>query len=166
MNSREANENFRMLLQMVLGQALVAAGYELMQNEIKESGGRYIFWKQFSENTPTLQGLYAFIEFQNLSYVSSEWAPRAASRFTVYLTRSDADLPHLPSLDPDFAHCMLSELVVRDFSVAILPTAQFWWPYHGRTELCDALSEAGHLLIGYGIPWLDDELTPPLHDSG
>ena len=161
MKSQQVNERFGTLLQLVLGQALAAAGYELLQGALRESSGKFTFWKRFSTDIPTLQGLYAYIEFQHLVYVSSEWAPKAASRFTVYLTRSDAEQPHLLSNDPDYARRMLSELVVRDFTVAILPSAQHWWSYHDQTELSAALVEAGHLLVGYGLPWLADELTPP-----
>ena len=166
MNSQQVNERFGTLLQLILGQALAAAGYELLQGALQESSGKFTFWKRFSTDIPTLQGLYAYIEFQHLTYISSEWAPETASRFTVYLTRSDAEQPHQPSNDPDYARRMLSELVVDDFTVVILPSAQHWWPYRDQTELSAALAEAGHLLVGYGLPWLADELTPPTAGSG
>lgn len=166
MSNQERNQEFGFYLHLVLGQAIQAAGYDKQTNEINEFSGKYIYCKQFTDATPTLQGLYAFIEFQNLIYVASEWAPNAVSRFTIFLTRSDSELPYLGSEDPDYAQCMLSELVVRDFSVDILPTARHWWLYREHTELCDALAEAGHLLVGYGIPWLDEQLFPPSQDIG
>ena len=166
MRNAEGNQEFGVYLHLVLGQAIQAAGYEKQINEISEYAGKFIYWKQYTAETPMLQGLYAFIEFQNLNYVTSEWAPEAISRFTVFLTRSDAALPNLKSDDPDYAHCMLSELVVRDFSVGILPSAIYWWPYREHAGLCNALAEAGHLLVGYGIPWLDEQLLPPDQDIG
>lgn len=166
MSNQERNQEFGFYLNLVLGQAIQAAGYEKLLNEINEDSGKYIYSKQFTDATPMLQGLYAFIEFQNLIYVTSEWAPNAVSRFTVFLTRSDSELPHLKSDDPDYVQCMLSELVVRGFSVDILPTAKHWWSYQEHIELCNALAEAGHLLAGYGIPWLDEQIFPPSQKIG
>jgi hypothetical protein len=55
----------------------------------------------------------------------------------------------------------LSALVVEDFGVAILPSANHWWTFQNTQELGNALAEAGHLTIGYGIPFLAGELSPP-----
>ena len=55
----------------------------------------------------------------------------------------------------------LSQLVVQDFSVAILPSADHWWEFHNTDSLGKALAEAGHLIIGYGIPWLAGDLKLP-----
>jgi hypothetical protein len=70
------------------------------------------------------------------------------SRFRVTLSRSDG-------LRRD-----LSTLVVDDFGVAILPTANYWWNYRDVQSLGNALAEAGHLVVGYGMPWLSGDLTP------
>jgi hypothetical protein len=55
----------------------------------------------------------------------------------------------------------LSELVVGDFGVNILPSADHWWTYSDTDSLGHALAEAGHLAVGYGMPWLAGELEPP-----
>ena len=55
----------------------------------------------------------------------------------------------------------LGALVVTDFDVPILPSAEHWWDWRDSVGLGAALAEAGHLLVGYGIPWLAGELEPP-----
>ena len=55
----------------------------------------------------------------------------------------------------------LSALVVDDFHVDILPSADHWWTFSNTDDLGRALAEAGHLVIGYGMPWLAGELEPP-----
>jgi hypothetical protein len=70
----------------------------------------------------------------------------------------------LPSTHPRFARRDLSALVVQDFGVPVLPSASYWWTYRDVAELGRALAEAGHLIIGFGIPWLSGELPPP-HDG-
>ena len=52
----------------------------------------------------------------------------------------------------------LSALVVEDFGVPILPSADHWWTFRDVTELGSALAEAGHLVVGYGLPWLSGDL--------
>lgn len=157
----EMNQEFGMYLDLVLGQALQAAGYAKLMNDINENFGKYVYTKPPEYEKQLQEKLHLYIEFQNLAYISSEWAPNAASRFTVFLTRQEEEPPQGNHPTTFATRCMLSELVVRDFSVSILPTATHWWLYQGQTELCQALSEAGHLLVGYGIPWLADELKPP-----
>jgi hypothetical protein len=53
----------------------------------------------------------------------------------------------------------LSALVVEDFGVAILPSGKHWWTYQDTQTLGHALAEAGHLIVGYGMPWLSGDLT-------
>ena len=166
MSNAAANERFGVLLNMVLGQALAAAGYESTSSQLQEAGGKFTYWKRFGPETPILKGLYAYIEFQHLPNAPSEWAPEAASRFTIFLTRSDEEQAHLLSEDPDYARRMLSELIVEDFSVAVLPAARYWWSYQNEAELAQALAAAGRLLVGYGLPWLADEITPPAAAPG
>lgn len=133
---------FRMILVTVVGQAYAAAGYELEERPIKWAGGRFRFRKEMDGN------ISAFVEYQLLSYVDTEWAAGQPSRFNVTLSRSDG-------LKRD-----LSALVVDDFGVAILPSAAHWWTFQNTDELGKALAEAGHLVVGYGIPWLAGDLTP------
>lgn len=145
---------FRVILITVVGQAYTAAGYALEDNPVQWAGGRYRFYK------PLDDGLNAFIEYQLLSYVDSEWASGMPSRFRVTLTRTDQPNPTMPSEHPEYIQRDLSTLVVDDFGVAILPSAGYWWAFRNTDELGKTLAEAGHLVIGYGIPWLAGDLQP------
>ncbi len=145
-------EYFRLILLTVVGQAFDAAGYRLEERETQWMGGLFRFKKQF-EN-----GLYGFIEFQLLHYTSTPEGGDLPSRFRVTLIRSDQANAALTSDHPQFARRTLSALVVDDFDVPILPSADHWWPFRDVTEMGQALAEAGHLAIGYGMPWLSGDL--------
>jgi hypothetical protein len=152
--SQSPQEFFRLILLTVVGQAYSAAGYVLEQNPIQWGGGQFRFMKT-GEN-----GIYTFINYQHLAYA----APNP-SRFRVSLVRTDKPNPNSISAHAAFMRKTLSELVVKDFGVAILPAADYWWSYRGVDELGRALAEAGHLAAGYGIPWLAGELHPPIKHS-
>ncbi len=136
--AEEAVANFRLLLLTVLGQALAAAGYALEEDLVSQASGRFRF-RQPGER---------LIEFQLLAGVANEWAPEMASRFRITLSRQGR-------------RRTLGALVVTDFRVPILPAAEHWWVWRDSAGLGTALAEAGHLLVGYGIPWLAGELEPP-----
>jgi hypothetical protein len=148
-------EYFRVLLITVIGQAFTAAGYMLEERPVQWAGGLFRFVK------PLENDLNGFIEFQLLAYADTMWAARQPSRFKVALTRSDQPNPVAVSKHPDFVQRDLSALVVEDFGVAILPFVEHWWTFRNTDELGKALAEAGHLIIGYGIPWLSGDLVPP-----
>jgi hypothetical protein len=133
---------FRTLLLTVVGQAFTAAGYVLEDSPMQQAGGFYRFTRTM-EN-----GLTAAIIFQSLIYQDTEWSSGMPSRFRVTLSRSDG-------IQRD-----LSTLVVEDFGVAILPAANYWWNFRDTTTLGNSLAEAGHLVIGYGMPWLSGNLVP------
>ncbi|MCB9453365.1 MAG: hypothetical protein H6672_18185 [Anaerolineaceae bacterium] len=133
-----------MLLLTVVGQAFSAAGYELEERPVQWAGGQFRFVKSLES------GLRVVIEFQLLAYLDTEFAAGNPSRFRVTLSRSDG------------LRRTLSALVVEDFGVAILPSADHWWTFTYTEDLGKALAEAGHLIVGYGLPWLAGELTPPL----
>ncbi len=152
---QSVQEYFRMLLLTVVGQAFGAAGYALEESPVQWAGGRFRFVR-----APEA-GLYGFIEFQLLAYTETEWAARMPSRFRVTLVRSDQPTPYAASDHPQYVQRTLSALVVEDFGVAILPSAQHWWIFQNTEELGHALAEAGHLIVGYGIPWLAGDLEPP-----
>lgn len=149
-------EYFRLILLTVVGQAFGAAGYELEENPVQWAGGMFRFAKKLDEE------LNAFIGFQLLAYVETQWASRQPSRFRVSLTRTDKATPTVASQHPRYVQRDLSTLVVDDFGVAILPSAVHWWTFANTDELGKALAEAGHLVIGYGMPWLAGDLEPPL----
>ena len=142
-SSQSPQEYFRLLLLTVVGQAFGAAGYELEERPVQWAGGQFRFAKMLDSDQ------WAVIEFQLLAYTDTEYAARNPSRFRVTLSRGD-DLLRT-----------LSALVVEDFGVAILPSADHWWTFTDTETLGRALAEAGHLIVGYGLPWLAGELTPP-----
>ncbi len=148
-NQQSPQERFRLLLLTVVGQALSAAGYTLEEREIQWAGGQFRFVRQFDS------GLYGFIEYQLLHYADAEGSP---SRFRVNLVRSDQPNAALPSQHAQHIRRTLSALVVEDFGVPILPTADHWWTFRNVTELGKAFAEAGHLVIGYAMPWLSGDL--------
>lgn len=138
-----SQDQFRSILLTVVGTAFRAAGYELDETPIQWAGGQYRFTKVMPDESITT------IEFQNLIYQDNEWASGNPSRFRVTLGQSDGGKRDL------------SGLVVDDFGVAILPSGRHWWSYRNLQELGQALAEAGHLIVGYGMPWLSGDLTPP-----
>jgi hypothetical protein len=147
--TQTAQEYYRVLLITVVGQAYTAAGYTLEDNPIQWAGGMYRYNKRLDS------GLYAYILYQHLAYAEPN-----PSRFRVSLVRTDVPNPNAVSRHDAYIRKTLSELVVKDFGVAILPSADHWWQYRTTQELGHALAEAGHLVVGYGIPWLAGELLP------
>jgi len=108
--------------------------------------------------------LYGVIEYQLLAYTDTQWASGMPSRFKVTLIRAD-NAGGMPSDHADYARRDLSALVVQDFGVAVLPSADHWWTFKTQDELSKGVAEAGHLSIGYGIPWLAGELLPDNTDT-
>ena len=152
---REATDHFRMVLITVVGQAFEAAGYHLEDSPVKQAGGLFRFRKTLGN------GLFGFIEFQLLYLPSTEWSGNVQSRFRVTLIRTDKDNVQERTTHELFVRKDLSQLVVGDFGVAILPSVNYWWQFGNTDELGKALAEAGHLVIGYGMPYLSGELEPP-----
>lgn len=140
---QSAQDEFRLILVTVVEAAFNAAGYRLIERPVQWAGGLFEFSKALAS------GATATIAFQHLIY--KEGGP---SRFQVALARAAA--PGRPA-----ARRALSALVVDDFGVAILPSADHWWTYHNVTELGRALGEAGSLAVAYGMPWLSGDLLPP-----
>lgn len=153
---RQAGQDyFKTLLQTVVGQAFSAAGYQLQDAPLQWAGGKYRFLRALPD------GYFGLIDFQVLVYSDTMWSAGAQSRFNVQLTRAQ----NRHGRAGDSAGYMtrgLSQLVVEDFGVAILPSADHWWSFHDTESLGAALAEAGHLVIGYGMPWLTRELIPPV----
>ena len=137
------HDYFRALLLTVMGQALAAAGYQLRRAPMQWAGGKFRFAKSFAG------GGSAFIDFQTLVASDTAWSSGMPSRFRVQLTRAAGG---------DAITRSLSQLVVADFGVKILPAADHWWRYQDTDSLANGLAEAGHLIVGYGIPWLAGEL--------
>ena len=154
MNERQqAQDYFATLLRTVVGQAFAAAGYQLAKAPLQAAGGRFRFQRSFDD------GGSAWIDFQVLVYSDTMWSGGAPSRFRVQLTRhfaSNGKANSAASISRS-----LSQLVAVDFGVKILPSADHWWMFSDTESLGKALAEAGHLVVGYGIPWLAGELQPP-----
>lgn len=155
MSEPSPQEYFHLLLLTVVGQAFGAAGYELEELPAQWAGGLFRFVKAFAN------GLYGFIEFQYLHYADTEFSSGIPSRFRVTLVRSDQPNASTASKHPAYVRRTLSALVVEDFGVAILPSADHWWTFKNTTQLGSALAEAGHLAVGYGMSWLSGDLMPP-----
>lgn len=144
---------FRTLMHTVMGQAFAAAGYELRHEPVKWLGGRFRYSKDLGK------GFTAYIEFQVLVYNDTAWTGGQASRFNVMLYTSEV-AGGKPSRHANAVNRSLSQLVVTDFAVPILPDADYWWQFTDTESLGNSLAEAGHLIIGYGIQWLAGELKP------
>ena len=140
---------FSALIQTVIGQAFTAAEYHYQPNPIQEIGGRIRYTKTSNNETTYV------IDFQVLQFTENAWA-QSNSRFRVELRR----------LGNDATFKTLSGLVVNDFAVGILPSADHWWQFSDEQSAGYALAEAGHLLFGYGIPWLEGNLPIPKRSSG
>ncbi len=149
MEARQSGQAyFGALLQTVVGQAFAAAGYQLERAPLQTAGGRFRFVKDFAD------GARGIIDFQVLVSSDTMWSSGAPARFRVQLTRSS-------NAQGGAVARSLSQLVVDDFGVNILPAADHWWSYRDTDSLGKALAEAGHLVIGFGMPWLAGELNPP-----
>lgn len=153
-DSQTPQDYFRLILLTVVGQAYEAGGFDLQEQPLKWAGGQFRFKKALSDD------LNAFIDYQLLAYVDTEWSAGMPSRFRVMLTRTDKNDPLLSSEHDEYVQKDLSNLVVEDFKVAILPSANHWWTFKSTDELGKALAEAGHLVVGYGMPWLSGDLDP------
>jgi hypothetical protein len=151
---KPTQELFKTLLLTVVGQAYQAAGYEFEYAPIQWVGGKYRFVKSLDND------FKAYIEYQVLAYTDTGYSSGQPSRFRVNLIRSDKVGGKL-STHPRYAQRTLSALVVDDFGVEILPSADYWWTFTDGYTLGQVLAEAGHLAVGYGIPWLSETLQPP-----
>ena len=149
---------FRIILHTVMGQAFTAAGYELKEEPMNWLGGRFRYIK------PLENGISAYIEFQVLVYNDTEWTGKQPSRFRVNLVRSDK-AGGKASKHEDYVKRSLSQLVVEDFAVTILPSADHWWTFTDTDSLGQTLAEAGHLIIGYAMPFLTGDLLPETTQS-
>lgn len=151
---RQARQDyFKALLQTVVGQAFNAAGYQLQDAPMQWAGGKYRYARALPD------GCFGLIDFQVLVYSDNMWSAGAPSRFKVQLTRA-RDRHGAAGSGAGHVTRGLSQLVVADFGVGILPSADHWWSFHDTESLGSALAEAGHLVVGYGIPWLARELIP------
>jgi hypothetical protein len=144
---------FRTIMHTVIGQAFAAAGYELLDEPMRWLGGRFRYAKSLDNS------LTAYVEFQVLVYNDTAYTGQQPSRFTVNIYRTNK-AGGKPSNHAQYIHRSLSQLIVTDFGVSILPDADYWWQFKDTESLGKALAEAGHLIIGYAIPYLAGDLSP------
>jgi hypothetical protein len=151
--NEDPQERFRQALLTVVEQAYRAAGYALDDRPTQWAGGLFRFLKPLAEGPHA--GMVAAIEYQHLYYLEDGFG-----RFRITLARTASPGRSLtPGQQP--IRRLLSVLVGADFRVRILPELEYWWSYAGSEELGDTLAQSGRLAIGYGMPWLAGELTPP-----
>ncbi len=140
----QASELFRQGLLTVVGQALEAAGYRLDRAPLAWNSGLFRF-RRSSENAILV------VDFQVLAH------PDRPARFQPQLARQIAAgrRSELPA-----ARISLPRLLWDEFRVEVLPAPDYWWAFSGAPDLAEGLLEAGKLLVGYGLPWLDGSLRP------
>jgi hypothetical protein len=141
--------SFGQILQTVAGQAFNAAGYRLQDTPMHHARGMYRYEK------PLAHGVTAYVEFQLLYYQGG-----GLSRFRVNLLRNTGPDARSATNYPDKVDTTLSKLIWDDFGVQQLSGPEHWWLFSNMTALGQAIAEAGKLVIGFGIPWLEGELQP------
>ncbi|MBX3084789.1 MAG: hypothetical protein KF716_24355 [Anaerolineae bacterium] len=139
---------FGNLVATVLGSALTASGYTLQENPTHQSRGLFRYAK------PLWDGITAYAEFQLLYYQG------APSRFRVNLLRNKGADARVQSTYADKVEITLSRLLWDVFHVEQLDTPDHWWTFGNQQQLGAGLIEAGKLLIGFGLPWLEGTLKP------
>jgi hypothetical protein len=139
---------FGQMVETVAGQAFATAGYKLQDNPIHQMRGLFRYRKALDD------GLSAYIEFQLLYYQGGR------SRFHVNLLRNTGVDARANPNDPASIDVSLATLLWEDFGVRQLSSADHWWQFSSPQELGHAIAEAGKLVFGFGIPWLEGTLTP------
>jgi hypothetical protein len=151
--SGDPQAQFGMVLHTVVGQAFEAAGFRLADSPTQQAAGLFRYVAQAEAGA--YAGLYLLIEFQMLYYTEGRPA-----RFHVVLARAAQPDGRMRGAVGEVRRD-LAALVVEDFGVAVLPSASHWWSYAHMDALGRALAEAGHLVVGFGIPWLRGAIEPP-----
>jgi hypothetical protein len=140
---------FGQMIEHVAGQALAAAGYLLQDNPTHQSRGLFRYRK------PLAGDVAAYVEFQLLHYTIC-----GPSRFRVNLLCNTGLDARFESKYADRVDTTLGKLIWDTFEVRQLSGPDHWWVFNNPTELAYALVEAGKLLFGFGIPWLEGTLEP------
>ncbi len=146
---------FGQVLQTVAGQALTAAGYQLQDNPTHQSRGLFRYRKTRED------GVSLYVEFQMLHYQGG-----GPSRFRVNLLRNTGADARSPSQYAEKVDTTLSKLLWDDFGVRQFGGPDHWWQFNSPRELGYAIAEAGKLLFGFGIPWLEGTLQPDQQADG
>jgi hypothetical protein len=136
------------MVDRVVGQALTALGYTLQSNPTHQARGLFRYSKTFED------GISTYVEFQMLYYQGGP------SRFRVNLLRNTGPDARALSDYGEKVDTTLGKLIWDDFGVRQLTSPDHWWTFRDHNELAYAIAEAGKLLIGFGIPWLERTLSP------
>jgi hypothetical protein len=136
------------MLHHVLGQAFTASGYTLQANPTHQGRGLFRYSK------PLTDGSTAYAEFQLLAF------PGAPSRFRVTLLRNQGGDARTPSAYGAKIEITLSRLLWEVFHIQQPESSDHWWTFGTPQQLGAGLIEAGKLLIGFGLPWLEGALKP------
>lgn len=136
------SELFLQTVQHVAGQALAAAHYQLEAQPMQQARGLLRYGKALGPER------YAFIEFQSLYHPQSD-----LGRFRINLLRNNSPEARAPG--PAQVEQTLSQVMWHHYDARVLPAEDHWWLYKHQQDLAYALMEAGKLLFGYGVPWLE-----------
>lgn len=126
------------MLEQVTGQAFAAGGYRLIPDAVQQGNGLFRYEKAGE------RARFA-VEFHVLAHQDTP------VRFRVMLRRDG--LAGQPAL-----RMPLARLLWADYRVRLLSGPDHWWACEGAAALAEALLEAGKLVFGYGIPWLEGTL--------
>jgi hypothetical protein len=135
-------------LNAILGHALAASGFALQANPTHQARGLFRFAKPAGDATTI------YVEFQVLVYQG------APSRFRVSLLRNQGADARASGGPSERTEISLSRLMWDVFKVEQPESADHWWQFGSAAQLQAALLDAGKLLIGFGLPWLEGTLTP------
>lgn len=130
---------FKEMVLTITGQAFDAAGYVLDSDELAQARGLVRFGKPLPELG---EQALARVGWQLLAFEQSPFA-----RFRINLSRLNT---HQKDVERT-----LSDVIWNEYEARVLPSAEYWWEFRSSDELPHALSHAGKLLFGYGIPWLE-----------
>lgn len=139
---------FGAMVNTVLGQAFAASGYALQANPTHHGRGLFRYAK------PLPDGATAYAEFQLLAF------PGAPSRFRVTLLRNQGADARTSSTYDAKVEISLSRLLWDVFRIQQPENIDHWWTFGTQQQLGAGLIEAGKLLIGFGLPWLEGTLKP------
>lgn len=135
---------FKEMLNLVVGQALAAAGYVCEDNTLQQARGLIRYHKPLGDEA------YAFIEWQFLAFEQSPIA-----QFQVILLRNQGlDARAMTDYEQRAEHT-LPWVIWHVFEARVVPSDMTWWEFRDGDELGQALVSAGRLLFGYGVPWLE-----------
>ncbi len=142
---------FKEMLVTIVGQPLDAAGYIMEDDILQQARGMIHFQKRLLDQEADV---YGFIEWQLLAFEQSP-----AARFQVILLRNHGTDARAITSYVHRAEYSLPWVIWHVFDARILPSDDVWWDFRDENELAHALSHAGRLLFGYGVPWLELQNT-------